>query len=175
MEENLETEIVYEKPIEEDQNKQEELLILKPKAMDIYESLEADYKDVEAFMSKKEFTRIERNNDIRDMLIQSLLSDGAIPKDTKKIRLIKEILLDQDSSINNNINTKLKNKEMNTEGKFKEAALELLHNLKDYNSRPERDDSLDFKTNLKDTIEIVDGHLKTGVVQLNPNDFIKDN
>lgn len=166
--------IVYEQPIKEEKedNKPNNP---KPTSLKLYEALEADYKQVEGFMNKKEFTRIERNNDIRDMLIESLLSDGEIPSDTRKIRLIKEILADQDSSINGMINTKLKHKEINSDGKFKEAALELLYNMENYNKHTDRTEDLDFKTDLKDTIELVDGQLNTGVVQLNPNDFIKEN
>ena len=144
----------------------------------IPECVETEVEEIEEIrpniFTKKEYSRIERNNEIRDMMIHKLLDNGQIPDDTRKIRLLKEILVEQDSSIHQVVGAKLKSKEMDEDSKFKSVAIELLNSIKVHTPNEEGEERvLEFKEGLSENVTPVEGHLEQGVVPINPDDIIE--
>lgn len=123
--------------------------------------------------TKKEFNRLERNNDVRDMMIHKLMENGQVPDDPRKIRLLKEIMVEQDTSIHQVVGAKLKSKELDTDSKYKSAALELLASIKPHSDSNDGVRELEFKEGLASSYAPVPGQMDQGVVPINPDDIIE--
>lgn len=138
---------------------------------------ESETEDIEPskVFTKKHNNILERNNELRDLMVYSLLdANGTIPNDTKRIRLIKEIIKEQDESINTLTNTKLKSKELDNAGKFKEAALELILNMENNRIDNKIDTPLVFEEGLDKQETFVDGQHIKGIRPLRPETFGED-
>lgn len=123
--------------------------------------------------TKKEFNRLERNNDVRDMMIHKLMENGQVPDDPRKIRLLKEIMVEQDTSIHQVVGAKLKSKELDSDSKYKSAALELLASIKPHTESSESGRNLEFKEGLSTNYTPVPGQMDQGVIPINPDDIIE--
>lgn len=115
-----------------------------------------------AAFTPEEIALLSKSVTLRDQLI-SQIAEGGVPTDRRDQRLLLEALTQQDASINAMANTRLKSKEVDENGAFKEAVVELfrLANMKQAEAIAE---PLEIREGVE--INMVDGLLEIGPDQL---------